>query len=224
MKKIIIPTLAGMVGVVALSLVWYGVSAKPAALVVRDAAQVVLAVPAITQAPGGNWANPWGNACEEASVAMIEAFYTDKKLTQNEANDHMRTMFAWEDQVLGKNEDTSAEEVVAMIEGITSSFRAEVVKNPTLDDIKNELREGRPVIALVNQFEFYRKPPVKQKGFSSHVFVVIGYDDTKRQFIINDPADLTAKRYAYDRLMNSLHDLDASGEATGEAVVVFTQE
>jgi uncharacterized protein YvpB len=206
-------------------LILFGVSSVVYQVLAQDGMpkSLVLSVPSITQAPGGNWSNPWGNACEEASATMVEAFYANKRISQSEANKEMSRFFRWEDATIGYNEDTDAQTIVEMIEA-TSSFKAVAIAYPTIGDIKNELKGRRPVIALVNQFDFYRKKPTKRKGDSYHVFVIIGYDDPKKQFIINDPAEVAIKRYSYDRVMEALHDLDSEGEATGKPVVIFTSK
>lgn len=205
------------------ALVVLGISSITYRVLADDAEKksTFLPVPTVWQAPGNNWKNPWGNACEEASIAMVAAYYADQKITQTEANAEILRLVAWEDEFLGHSEDASADEIAQLIEA-TTSFKGYAFSYPTIDDIVNEVRERRPVIALINQFDFYKKTPSKQPGVSSHVFVISGYDDTKKQFAINDPADGKIRRYSYDRLMNALRDLDDTGEAYGKPVVVFT--
>jgi hypothetical protein len=58
------------------------------------------------------------------------------------------------------------------------------------------------------------------------MMVIIGYDDEKKEFIVNDPGDRVAgpgHRYSYDILINSLHDfIFADKKADGPARVIFT--
>jgi len=44
-----------------------------------------ISVPFTSQAPEGNWQEPWQNACEEASIVMIQNFYKDEGLTVEKA-------------------------------------------------------------------------------------------------------------------------------------------
>ncbi len=186
------------------------------------ATMIQLEVPSITQAPGDNWNDPWGNACEEASASMVQAFYAEKALSQDEANKTMQALFVWENEYLKKNADTNAVETKQMIEANTK-IRITIKRKPTLEEIKKELQAKRPVIALVNQFALYNEPPTGIKGASFHVFVITGYNDTTNEFTVNDPARPTIKKYQYARIMKALHDLGESGEAEGEPTVLFTK-
>ena len=91
--------------------------------------------------------------------------------------------------------------------------------NPTVEDIKAELDAQHPVIFLVNMYTLYQERDLKD---SYHVGVISGYDDEKKEFILQDPAR-SQKRYSYDRVMSALHDyqLDTK-EADGTPTVIFT--
>ncbi len=186
----------------------------------QAAETVRLSVPYVSQVPQGDWVLPWSQACEEASIAMVQYFYEGKLgPTVAEGKAFMEKQIAWEDANLKKNEDTNADETVRVIEA-NAGFEASVKRDPTLDDIKDELRAQRPVIALVGMYELYGE---KSIGDSFHVLVVNGFDDAKRVFYVEDPARENAKSYSYETMMGALHDFNAeSKEGDGPATVLFT--
>ncbi|PIT87808.1 MAG: hypothetical protein COU31_01000 [Candidatus Magasanikbacteria bacterium CG10_big_fil_rev_8_21_14_0_10_40_10] len=58
------------------------------------------------------------------------------------------------------------------------------------------------------------------------MMLIVGYDDTTGEFIVNDPGDTKAgkfHRYEYKLFMNTLHDFDfTTHQANGPAKVIFT--
>ncbi len=178
-----------------------------------------LPVPYVSQVPTGDWVRPWDQACEEASITMVEGFYQKKTtIPVTESKQRMQAMIDWEDKTFGKNDDTNAEETMKTIEA-QSSFEAEVVRQPSLEDIRDQLDAQHPVIFLVDMFQFYQETPGKD---SFHVGVIVGYDDEKKEFIVNDPAR-ERRRYPYEVMMKALHDYNSdSKEADGVPTVIFT--
>ncbi len=179
-----------------------------------------LAVPYVSQVPDGAFVAPWDEACEEASITMVNGFYQNKKsISKKTGKAEMQRMFDWEDETFKNNQDTTAEETVKMIEQF-GAFRGFVKRSPTLEGIKRELDAQRPVIALVNMFQLYNEPAL---GDSFHVFVITGYDDQQKEFILHDPAR-SGRRYSYERVLSALHDYNpVSKEADAEATVIFTE-
>lgn len=178
-----------------------------------------LLVPYVSQVPTGDWVRPWDQACEEASITMIEGFYQQKTaIPVAESKERMQAMIDWENNAFGKNDDTNAEETAKIIEAL-SSFDTEVVREPSLEAIQAQIDAQQPVIFFVNMFQLYQETPGKD---SFHVGVIVGYDEEKQEFIINDPAR-ERRRYSYQTMMNALHDYNAnSKEADGTPSVIFT--
>jgi uncharacterized protein YvpB len=183
-------------------------------------ASVKLPVPYASQVPDGAWVAPWDEACEEASLLMVNGYYQKKtNLPKSEVKREIQRMVNWEKATFSTYTDTDAEQTVRLIEE-HSSFKASVQRSPSLEKIKEELSAGRPVIILVDMFELYNEPDL---GDSYHVAVLSGYDDAKQEFHLLDPAR-EATAYSYDQIMNALHDFNPnSGEADKEATVLFTE-
>jgi hypothetical protein len=49
-----------------------------------------LDVPFTSQAPEGNWAEPWQNACEETSIVMVDAFFDGDELSKRDASQRIK--------------------------------------------------------------------------------------------------------------------------------------
>lgn len=131
----------------------------------------------------------------------------------------------YETKNFGFHRDTNAH-MTAILANEQSNFFARVVKKPTTNDVRAEIDAGRPVIyhayapALNN-------PRYKRPVNPYHVFVIIGYDDETKNFIVNDPGTNSGKHYKYsfDTILNANHDWVAkNNRGTGQAVMIFTEK
>lgn len=187
---------------------------------------VKLAVPFVVEIPDGVWAPPWNNACEEASIVMVEQYYLGKtKISKVESKKLMWPLFLFQDKLYGSNRDADAARTQKIINGATT-FRAVIKDDPTLADIKAELDALRPVITLHYGWDL-KNPALRfrRAGSSFHMLVVIGYDDAKKQFITNDPGNENGLdfRYDYDIFLASLHDFNnKTRKADGRPRALFT--
>ena len=190
-----------------------------------------LVVPYISQMPDGIFVKPWSKACEEATIIMIEEFYLKNKISLlpiTVGKQGMSMLFAWEDKNFGYNDDTDASSTARIINDY-SSFNAIVKRNPTLEEIKNEIKNNRPVIslhygpALNNPYLHF-----KVDGPQYHMIVLKGFDDKNKEFIAHDPGTYQYSgndfRYGYQTIMSSLHDYDIKIKKAKEGVpvVLFT--
>lgn len=191
--------------------------------------EVDLTVPYINEAPDNNWTGPWKNACEEASMAMVEKYYLGQSIvTINEAKVFMNMMFTKQNTIWGSNADSDSKRTARLINDYTI-YNAIIKDNPTVDDIKAELQAKRPVISLHYGFDL-GNPNIPfvplPRGTSYHMIVITGYDDETQEFIVNDTGDRkegAGYRYDYEKFMESLHDYDFTvHKATGPARVIFT--
>jgi hypothetical protein len=191
----------------------------PVPVFAKGPGKIELSVPYVAQVSDGNWVAPWDEACEEASIAMIDGFYAKRdQIPVDEAKRTMQEIIDWENATFKNYQDTNAEETKRVIKE-NASFNSTIKRNPRLEDIKAQLAEGRPVIILIDMYAFYQETPL---GDSYHVAVLTGYDDEGKEFIVNDPGR-ERKRYSYDVVMNALHDFNAdSKEGDGTPTVLFT--
>lgn len=191
--------------------------------------QVLLEVPYISEAPDGNWTGPWINGCEEAAIAMVESFYNGVKTVSTvDARNLMQQLFDEQNKEWGSNANSDAARTAQLVQTL-GLFKVAIKEKPTIEDIQKEVHAGRPVISLHRGFDLGNKNiPFLATGSSYHSVVVIGYDDTTREFITNDDGDAKTgrgKRYNYDVFMQSLHDYNYEEKlANGPARVIFTDK
>jgi hypothetical protein len=189
--------------------------------------KIDLSVPYTNEAPDDVWTGPWKNACEESSMAMVEKFYLGQTMmTKTEAKTFMQMMFDKQDKLYKSNADSDSVRTARLINDF-SSYGAIIKDNPTIEEIKREINNRRPVITLHYGFDLKNKNiPFLSTGSSYHMMVVVGYDDVKKEFITNDPGDRKEgknHRYGYDLFMKTLHDFDFKvRKANGPARAIFT--
>jgi hypothetical protein len=188
-------------------------------------AKVNLKVPFTSQAPDGNWSEPWQNACEEASIVMINNFYTDQNLSREKAKEEILHAFRIKESRFGISLDENAERMVNVI-NLFYPWEAYVVSNPSVEDIKKEIAYGRPII-LPAYGSALKNPFFRSEQLDYHVLVISGYDDVTQEFITQDPGtrhglDL---RYSFDTIITAMHDFVPGRKNTknGPKVAIFTR-
>ncbi len=190
---------------------------------------LILPVPYINEAPDGNFSGNWKNGCEEASMVMVENYYAGRKYVSiKEAQDAMQELFDYQDKIYSSNADSDAQRTLEIINN-NLNYAATIVENPTVQQIKKEIQKRRPVISLHYGFELHNPNiPFAVYGSYYHQMVVVGYDDTIKEFIVHDDGDQKSganHRYGYDLFMNSLHDFDYLTRKTNlPARVIFTSK
>ncbi len=198
----------------------------PVAVFSADMETKNIAVPFIPEVHDGIWLPPWNNACEESSITMIDQYYLGvKSITVTKARALMLPLFDIEDTMFGSHEDTDAART-AQLANHEMSFLATVKENPTIEEIKEQIRNNRPVISMHYGFGLNNPHHRFRRGGSSyHTLVISGFDDNTNEFIIQDSGDYSGSnyRYSYNTIMNTMHDFDhMTGKADGPKRVVFT--
>lgn len=184
-----------------------------------------ISVPFTSQAPEGNWEEPWQNACEEASIVMIQNFYKDEGLTVEKARQQILAVFKLKKTTAPASKDESIERIAEIINSGNLTWKTHVVDNPDLTIIRDELAANHPIIAPVYA-PLLNNPNYTNPGPTYHVIVITGYDDKSGEFITNDPGTEEGKnyRYPYKILMAALHDYLANKDYTaGAKRVLFTE-
>lgn len=181
-----------------------------------------LKIPFVSQAPYRDWSMPYQEACEEASAIMASLYYQGdmREMVIGDAGDALlKKVIAWEEERFGYYKDTTVAETVIMLEEYFK-LRARIVDDPTIEQIKQAVAAGYPVIvpaygkALPN-------PYFKNGGPLYHMLVVKGYTETK--FITHDPGTNTRGAdfpYTYDALMNAIHDWNGGDVPNGAKRVI----
>lgn len=175
---------------------------------------ILLEVPFMSQAPFAKWDALHEDACEEASLIMLKYFSDGKKNISKElAEEEIQNMIAFEK----KNKygiSITLDELSEIARKYYNLKTGRVEKNITIDDIKKELSDGKPVIVGAAG-KVLPNPNFKNGGPIYHMLVVVGYDE--KGFITNDPGTRLGEgfRYSFDDLLKSIHDWNAKNILSG---------
>ncbi len=168
---------------------------------------VLLPVPFTVQAPDADWSEPWKEGCEEAALLMVDAYLKGNHADRLPA-DVMKTEIArmvdWQQNRFGSHRDLGVAEM-AIIAKEYLGRTPEINAAASLEDIKNELRAGNPVIVPAAG-QLLENPYFKQPGPPYHVFVLTGF--TGKEMIANENGTRRGYQYHYPEaiLKAALHD------------------
>lgn len=182
-----------------------------------------LDVPFLSQAPKKNWAMPYQEACEEASVLMVQAYFAGKQanFTPEEGDQAILSIVDWAARQYGPElVDMTAKEVATMVEGYMPELDATVKPLNTAGDIKRELAKGHPVI-LPADGKRLENPRFRNGGPRYHMLVIKGYLEDGR-WITNDPGTQYGENFLYsaDNLLESAHDWNGGDVPNGDSVML----
>ncbi|MFH1947443.1 MAG: C39 family peptidase [Candidatus Magasanikbacteria bacterium] len=184
-----------------------------------------ISVPFTSQAPYAYWGQPWQDACEETAIVMIDNFYRGKTLeTKAITKEEILKILNIKNKNFGTSLDENAEQITKLINDFLP-WEARIVENPTLEQIKSEIDNSRPIIIPVHGKYLYN-PHFRNGGPDYHVLVISGYDDETSEFITQEPGTRYGKnfRYKFDILLNAIHNFLPSLETkNGHKLAIFTQ-
>lgn len=171
--------------------------------------KIQLDIPFTAQAPYGSWVPPYDEACEEASLLMVEYFLKNESLSPEQADRELVGMVQWE-EANGYGIDVSAEQVGEIAKAYYARdynvYRGEEV---TLDHLKQLLREGYPIIVPVAG-QHLNNPNYTGDGPPYHMLVLTGYDSDF--FYTHDPGTRLGEDYRYEQQLffDAIHDWTGS--------------
>ncbi len=182
-------------------------------------------VPFTSQAPYAYWGQPWQDACEETAIVMVDNFYRGKTLESKAiAKEEISKILNIKNKNFGTSLDEDAKQITKLINDFLP-WEAKLVENPSLQQIKSEIDNNRPVIIPVHGKYLYN-PRFKNGGPDYHALVISGYDNNTNEFITQEPGTRHGKdfRYSYQTIMSAIHDLlPPSNTKNGPVRAVFTQ-
>ncbi len=175
-----------------------------------------LAVPFTSQAPNGVWGEPYQEACEEASVYMVERYYEGEPeglIKASKADEAIVSIVDFENELFGFYKDTTAEQT-GMFAELMFGRTYELMVDPTVDQIKTHLASGRPVIIPAGG-RLLGNPYFTAPGPIYHMLVIRGYTEAG-QFIVNDPGTSRGEAFLYDfdTILYAMHDWNGGDEIT----------
>lgn len=177
-------------------------------------------VPFTSQAPLANWDELHQEACEEASVLMVMRYFQGKPIgSPEQANVDIEKLVA-DNEALGFPVDDTAAEIIVLLKDQDPSLKAQLLKNPTEESLKEVLSEGKLVIVPAAGQQL-GNPYFTAPGPRYHMLVLRGY--TGNGYVItNDPGTKRGAGYVYtwDTMLSAIHDWNGGEVESGEKVVV----
>jgi hypothetical protein len=186
-------------------------------------ASINLKVPMVYQAPFSVWDAKDEDACEEASMLMVQGYLNG---TTGFSREEMRRLIdgivAYEMSSLGYFESTDAAQTAEIMRSYLKLGSVKVLPVASIDDIKRELAAGHPVMLGASGRNLHN-PNFKNGGPVYHMLVAKGY---KPGWIItNDPGTRKGTDYLYaeDVLFNALHDWNGGDVLNGAKVMIVAR-
>lgn len=166
-----------------------------------------------SQAPFGDWGEPYQEACEEASLLLAYHYVKGISVTREDFDVKLQEMVDWQLQRFGKYEDTSLEEVAIIAQEYLGHSSFEIVDNPTVQQLKDYLTLGYPIVVPMSGQDL-PNPFFSNEGPVFHALVIRGYEEGG--FITNDVGTQHGENFFYpeDVFMDAIHDWDDSMQKT----------
>ncbi len=196
--------------------------------------EINLSVPFTSQAPEKNWEQPWQDACEEAALLMLDAYYKHYNLSPLFAKDEILKIIKWEEE-RGWGNSIEMEKVKEMMSeyfhlsilalehfSTTTQRTIKIIENPTVEQIKKSIAAGNPVLVVADG-KVLPNPHFRNGGPVYHALIIKGYTET--EFITNDPGTQFGKnfKYKYQDLLNAIHDWNNGDVKNGRRVVLVVE-
>lgn len=183
-------------------------SPSPSPSPVSTATSVNLMVPFTIQAPDSQWVEPWKEGCEEAALLMAHAYNMGDRqavLPVAETKQKIADMVTWQHQRFGGHYDLGVDEMAIIAREYLGYDRVTVKHSVILEDIRNELRRGKPVIVPAAG-RLLKNPYFTPPGPPYHVFVITGFEGS--DFIVNENGTRQGRghRYSAEILDEAIHD------------------
>lgn len=166
----------------------------------------------VPQSPEQNWDQPWQDACEEAALLTVNYFYKNQNPSIETIRDDILKMIDFENTQKFTH-DMNIDQMSLVVNKYLG-FNSQIIKNPNLSDLKKYIAQDIPIVVPTNGKTLYQE----NKHFTNggpyyHNLVILGYDDTKNQFIVHDVGTKSGAyyKYSYSLLIDSIHDFPSSG-------------
>ncbi len=184
--------------------------------------EINLDIPFTIQSPDQIWDELHNEACEEASLIMVNAYYTGQtgNIPVSSAMKSIVDITDYENTLFGYNKSTTIEQTAQIAKGFFHLNDIHIIHAPTVQGMKMLLAKGIPIIVpaagrLLGNTHFRGAGPMY------HMLVLKGYT-RDGNFIVNDPGTRVGKDfvYSFDILMNAMHDYNENDILAGGKVIL----
>jgi hypothetical protein len=144
---------------------------------------------------------------------MVDYYYKNKTLDKETAEKEILGMVDFQNERYGDYKDSNMEQLKQLAEDYFGIKKGRIIEDPKIEELKEILANNQPVIVPAAG-RLLGNPFFTSPGPLYHNLVLIGYDDTKQVFIVNDPGTRRGENYEYDYevLMKAIHDFPGSKE------------
>lgn len=199
-------------------------TSHPIATSTPPASFLIANVPFQSQAPLGNWDPLHDEACEEAVIILDHYFLDHKTIDPQTMDQQILKMVAFEIGHFGEHRDITVKETLDLAQNFYS-LGGKVYTQISIDDIKNQIAKGYPVILPTAGREL-GNPNFRQPGPVYHMILAIGYDS--RNFIVQDVGTRNGDHYKYNQqtLFSAIHDWNGMADKIdqgGKSMLVLSQ-
>lgn len=162
-----------------------------------------LDVPFMVQAPFADWEKPYDEACEEASIIMLDYFLRGLDLPPEQANREILQLTNWQESN-HYSDDVTIKELATIVQDYYG-YDARISESVSKESIMYEISKGNPVV-LPLAGRSIGNPYFSGEGPWYHMLVVTGYD--QKNFITNDPGTKRGEDFEYPHaaLIDNVHD------------------
>ncbi len=168
---------------------------------------VTIAAPFYPQAPDGKWVLPRAQACSEANIILAAYYLKNKSLTKEQFKKEVIELTKIQQKAFGTYIEIPLHDLKSLYDTFYGDvWSTRILENPTLDDIKAQLAQGKLIIVptagrMLNNPHFFGDGP------RFHTILIRWYDD--RYFYTNEVWMMNGENFAYpqDVIMNAMHDL-----------------
>lgn len=191
--------------------------------------EFLLSVPFTSQAPEKNWDQPWQDACEEAALLMMDAYYKNYNLSPLFVRDEILKMVDWEKEKswgysieIEKVKEMASEYFSLDHLTTTSPNHLRIIENPTIEQIKSSIINGNPVLVVADG-KVLPNPHFRNGGPVYHALIIRGFDED--EFITNDPGTQFGEnfKYKYEDLLNAIHEWNGGDVKNGRKVILVIE-
>jgi hypothetical protein len=159
-----------------------------------------------SQAPLGVWDTLHDEACEEASIILINYFLSQEEISKEQMDQEILKTVLWQNKYWDKEEqyNLNLEETLLMAQE-NYDLKGNILSNANLETLKYEISQNRPVI-VPTAGRLLGNPNFRSPGPVYHMVVAIGYD--QNNIIVQDVGTRNGDHYKYNKeiFFNAWHD------------------
>lgn len=157
-----------------------------------------------SQAPLTNWDELHDEACEEASIVLVNNYLLGQSVSPEHMDQEILKMVTWEEKNFGGHFDLTVKQTLELAKKFYG-LDGKIIKNGSNDILKNEIAKGNAVI-VPTAGRLLGNPNFRSPGPVYHMVVAIGYD--AKNIIVQDVGTRNGNHYIYNQeiFANAWHD------------------